>query len=106
MITKKDVEDWFYKKHPNCKDVDCMMEFRPKYVLEDIFNCIDELVNNSDIIGGVSDLFVLSSVEGFEATHYWSGKRWQIDKNGCPTYSWDKAQEYSMLMNCEFTDSK
>jgi len=51
----------------------------------------------------VSGLFVLYKTNKLIES-FWNGKEWQMNKDNCPTYSWDKANEYAEVMGCSFTD--
>jgi hypothetical protein len=62
-------------------------------------------LKNHGVIGDVSGLFVLYR-EGAIDRIYWNGDEFQPYKGDCPSYSWEKANEYSKLLKCNFTDAE
>ena len=50
------------------------------------------------------EMFVLYRTNGILEV-FWNGKEWQQGKENCPTYSWDKANEYAKVLGCKFTDA-
>tara|TARA_B110000977_G_scaffold196544_1_gene277112 strand:- start:314 stop:571 length:258 start_codon:yes stop_codon:yes gene_type:complete len=51
---KKEVSDWFYKKHYYCKDVDSMLTFTAKSVIDEIVEFTTDRVKNNGVLGDVS----------------------------------------------------
>jgi len=75
-----------------------------RYSFDDLLEAA-ELVKESDSLPPVSDSFVLlGEIEGDE--YYWNGKEWADSKEGCPTYEYEKAVEYSGVFGCRFTDAE
>jgi len=56
-------------------------------------------------IHNVGGSFVLFR-EGAIDRIYWNGEEFQESKQNCPTYEWHKANEYSKLLKCNFTDAE
>ena len=73
--------------------------------VSDIDMAICELIRRYKqlIIADVVGSFVLYR-EGAIDRIYWNGEEFTPYKLNIPTYTWDKANEYSTLMNCNFTD--
>ena len=69
-----------------------------KYNIEQI-----EVGNSGKNLG--SGLFVLYKDDDGIYRMYWNGTDWVHDPKECPTYSWEKANEYAAVMGCRFTDA-
>ena len=54
---KKEVSDWFYKKHYYCKDVDSMLTFTAQSVINEIVEFTEQRVKNNSVLDDVIKRF-------------------------------------------------
>jgi len=48
-------------------------------------------------------LFILYR-DGSKGKIYWDGQHFKPDRKNCRSFTWSKANEYSSLLSCRFTD--